>query len=69
MRCIQLTSPEEQIRQLTDKLRKFTDFALAHEDWEADVLDDHSPWFDQMPEELTDSFDEVQRLRNLAMML
>lgn len=67
MSCRQLATPEEQVRQLTERLRAFTEFALAQQQWEADVLDDDGPWFDQMPEPLLQRFEEIQRLRNKAL--
>jgi hypothetical protein len=67
MGCVQLSSPEERIRILTEKLRKFTDFAIAQMEWEAAVLNDDSPWFDRMPEAFMEKFEEVQRLRKEAM--
>jgi hypothetical protein len=48
-------------------VKLFTEFALAHEEWEASILNDYGPWFDRIPEELHDNFVEVQRLRNKAL--
>jgi hypothetical protein len=67
--CYQLATPEEQIRQLQDRVRAFAEFALAQGDWEGMVLDDDGPWFDRMPGAARDKYDEVQRLRNRALSL
>lgn len=67
MSCNQLASPEEQIRQLQERLKSFTIFALAHEEWEAAALNDDGPWIDNMPEDIHDKFMEVQKLRNEAL--
>lgn len=67
MACRQLASPEEQIRELQEKLRRFTEFAIAHELWEVMFLNDDGFWFDQMPRDILKKFEEVQRLRNQAM--
>lgn len=49
-----------------ERLEAYRAFARAHELWEAEVLNDNGPWFDQMPEPLREKFEEVQRLRNHA---
>ena len=52
---------------LRERVAAFRAFAEAHEGWEAAALSDDGPWIDQMPDELQDQFQEVQRLRNIAL--
>lgn len=67
MACVLLSTPEEQIRQLREQIKKFTDFALAHQEFEAAMLNDDSPWFESMPEDVHVKMEEVQSLRNQAL--
>lgn len=65
--CENLSGPGDRIRELEGRIRAFTEFALAQEEWEATILTEEDPWFDLMPEESREGFEEVQRLRNKAM--
>lgn len=52
---------------LRERLSAFRAFAEAQEAWEALVLSDDGPWIDHMPEDALEAFQEVQRLRNIAL--
>jgi hypothetical protein len=67
--CVPLSSPEERIQELTERLKRFTEFAIAHMEWDAMVLSEDGPWIDLVPGYFWRKFEEVQRLRNLAMPL
>lgn len=56
-----------RILDLERRLKVFTNYALAHQAWEAQVLLDESPWFDEMDDDLMVGFEKLQTLRNEAL--
>lgn len=55
------------MRELEQRLKVFTEFAMAHREWEENVLTYGGSWCDEMIEQFKDEFEHVQTLRKRAL--
>jgi hypothetical protein len=66
--CIQLAPSDEVVRQLTEKVKRFTEYALAHGELESMIVKADGVW-DNLPDAVYRKMIEVQDLRHKALYL